>query len=223
MTYADVHVPGSPFKCNVGDGIVEDDIIAPLTDGGLESVPGETSDMLAFPSSKARSPQDFVIKFSGSGDLKASVTRPSGTEDDAEVVETGPDTYTVRFVPKETGEHLVNVKARRRHIPGSPFKVLVEAPAGGAGACKASGPGLEGGVAGQPCRFTVITRDAGPGGLAVAVEGPAKAEIQCHDNGDGSCDITWYPVESGEYMIHIRFADEAIPGSPFKVRNLSVA
>jgi filamin len=173
--------------------------------------------MLAFPSSKARSPQDFVIKFSGPGDLKASVTRPSAIEDDAEVVETGHDTYTVRFVPRETGEHLVNVKSKRRHIPGSPFKVIVEAPAGGATACKAYGPGLEGGNAGQPCKFTVITRDAGPGGLAVAVEGPAKAEIQCHDNGDGSCDITWYPVESGEYTIHIRFADEAIPGSPYKV------
>lgn len=81
---------------------------------------------------------------------------------------------------------------------------------------------MDGGNAGQPCKFTVITRDAGPGGLAVAVEGPAKAEIQCHDNGDGSCDITWYPVESGEYTIHIRFADEAIPGSPYKVRFLLV-
>lgn len=76
----------------------------------------------------------------------------------------GSDTYTVRFVPRETGEHLVNVKARRRHIPGSPFKVLVEAPSGGAAACKASGPGLEGGICCQPCSFTVITRDAGPGG-----------------------------------------------------------
>jgi len=218
VTYADAHVPGSPFKCRISpDGMPadEDDIMAVMGDD-LESA-GEFSDMLAFPSSKARSPQDFVIKFSGPGDLKASVTRPSGIEDDAEVVETGHDTYTVRFVPRETGEHLVNVKSRRKHIPGSPFKVIVEAPAGGATACKAYGPGLEGGNAGQPCKFTVITRDAGPGGLAVAVEGPARAEIQCHDNGDGSCDITWYPVESGEYTIHIRFADEAIPGSPYKV------
>ncbi|XP_066922248.1 filamin-A-like isoform X11 [Clytia hemisphaerica] len=220
VTYADAHVPGSPFKCRVGDGLVDEEII-PVTEQGVqEEAPDMFSDMLAFPSSKARSPQDFVIKFSGSGDLKASVTRPSGIEDDAEVVETGPDTYTVRFVPRETGEHLVNVKARRRHIPGSPFKVLVEAPSGGAAACKASGPGLEGGICNQPASFTVITRDAGPGGLAVAVEGPAKAEIQCHDNGDGSCDITWYPVEAGEYTVHIRFADEAIPGSPYKVNIL---
>ena len=56
----------------------------------------------------------------------------------------------------------------------------------------------------------------------MAVEGPAKAEIQCHDNGDGSCDITWYPVEAGEYTVHIRFADEAIPGSPCKVSKIHV-
>jgi filamin len=221
VTYADVHVPGSPFSCQIGPverQMVNDDImIADTVDGEEAELSGEMSETLAFPSTKNRSPQDFVIKFTGSGDLNASVTRPSGVEDDAEVVETGPDTYTVRFVPRETGEHLVSVKSRRRHIPGSPFKVLVEAPAGGAAACRANGAGLEGGVAGQQCRFTVITRDAGPGGLAVAVEGPARAEIQCHDNGDGSCDITWFPVEAGEYTVHIRFADEAIPGSPFKV------
>jgi len=220
VTYADQHVPGSPFNCQIGPKrqMVDDDMMTQFTvEGDQAELSGEMSETLAFPSSKTRSPQDFVIKFSGSGDLNASVTRPSGVEDDAEVVETGPDTYTVRFVPRETGEHLVSVKSRRRHIPGSPFKVLVEAPAGGAAACRANGPGLEGGVAGQQCRFTVITRDAGPGGLAVAVEGPARAEIQCHDNGDGSCDITWFPVEAGEYTVHIRFADEAIPGSPFKV------
>lgn len=219
IQYGDEHVPGSPFKCHIGDGrFPVDEEITMITDNDVQSFNvDETSDILAFPSSKTQAPQDFVIKFSGSGDLMASVTRPSGIEDPAEVVETGPDTYTVRFVPRETGEHLVNVKARRRHIPGSPFKVLVEAPAGGAAACHARGSGLDGGIACQPCRFTVVTRDAGPGGLAVAVEGPAKAEIQCHDNGDGSCDITWYPVEPGEYTVHIRFADEAIPNSPYKV------
>ena len=173
------------------------------------------SDILAFPSTKA--PKDFLIKFSGPGELKATVTRPSGVEDPADVIEAGRDQYTIRFVPRETGEHKVNVKHRNRHIPGSPFKVYVDAPSGGAKACKAFGPGLDKAVAGQPCKFTVNTRDAGPGGLAVAVEGPAKADIQCHDNGDGTCDITWYPVEPGEYTVHIRFADEPINDSPFTV------
>lgn len=173
--------------------------------------------IIGFTNNSINSISDFIFKFAGSGDLKASVTCPSGVESTADVIERGDDSYTAQFVPGETGEHLVNVKARRRHIPGSPFKVLVEAASGGVAACKATGPGLGSGVPGQPCRFSLITRDAGPGAVAVAVEGPAKSEIQYHDNGDGSSDITWYPVEPGEYSIHIRFADEVIPGSPFKV------
>ena len=218
VTYGEVNVPGSPFKCRISDGHPVDEEIKVIHSDDVHSTPDDMfSDMLAFPSCKACSPQDFVIEFSGTGDLKATVTRPSGTEDDAEVIERATDTYTVRFVPRETGEHLVNVKSRSRHIPGSPFKVLAEAPSGGAPACKAHGPGLEAGIAGQPCKFTVITRDAGLGNLDLAVEGPSKVEIQPNDNGDGSCDITWYPMETGEYTVHIRFADEAIPGSPSKV------
>ncbi|XP_065067168.1 filamin-A-like isoform X4 [Rhopilema esculentum] len=220
VTYADEHIPGSPFKCVVtGDKgrrrrPVEEDISA-VEQGVEESAPDSYSDILAFPSTKA--PQDFVIKFSGTGELNATVTRPSGVEDPADVMEAGRDQYTIRFIPRETGEHKVNVKHRGRHIPGSPFKVYVDAPSGGAKACKAFGLGLTKAVAGEPCKFTVNTKDAGPGGLAVAVEGPAKADIQCHDNGDGTCDITWYPVEPGEYTVHIRFADEPIPDSPFTV------
>jgi filamin len=112
----------------------------------------------------------------------------------------------------------VFVKNRGRDIPGSPFRVKVDAPKwGGAGKCSAAGPGLERGVVNQPANFTVWTRDAGPGGLAVAIEGPAKTEIDCKDNGDGSCSITYVPTEPGEYTVHVRFADENIPGAPFKV------
>lgn len=94
----------------------------------------------------------------------------------------------------------------------------MEAPKwGGAGKCSAAGPGLERGVVNKPASFTVWTRDAGPGGLAVAIEGPAKTEIDCKDNGDGSCSITYVPTEPGEYTVHVRFADENIPGAPFKV------
>jgi len=69
---------------------IDEDIIPMNEVGQQEEAPDMFSDMLAaIPSSKVQSPQDFVIKFSGSGDLKASVTRPSQIEDDAEVVETG--------------------------------------------------------------------------------------------------------------------------------------
>lgn len=60
--------------------------------------------------------------------------------------------------------------------------------------------GLEKGLTKEPCEFTVVTRDAGPGGLSLAIEGPSKADIQCKDNGDGSCNVTYVPEEPGKSL-----------------------
>lgn len=179
-------------------------------------------DLVTFGSTPAQ-PHDFVFDLKGYNmdDLETMVISPDGTELESDIIESGPKTYTIRFVPKESGEHTIYVRfksGRKKDIPGSPFKVFVEAPVwGGAAKCLAAGPGLERGVVNQTGEFTVWTRDAGPGGLAIAIEGPAKSEIKCTDNGDGSCNISYLPTTNGEYTVHIRFADEDIPGSPFKV------
>ena len=31
----------------------------------------------------------------------------------------------------------------------------------------------------------------------MAVEGPSKVDIDCVDNGDGTCEVTYVPVEAG--------------------------
>ena len=67
----------------------------------------------------------------------------------------------------------------------------------------------------EKSEFTVNTRDAGYGGLGLSIEGPSKAEINCVDNEDGTCTVDFVPTEPGDYTIHVRFADEEIPGSPF--------
>ena len=82
----------------------------------------------------------------------------------------------------------------------------------------AHGPGLSHGVSGQPCNFTIVTKDAGAGGLALAVEGPSKAEITCKDNKDGTCSVSYMPTCPGEYNIIIKFADQHISGSPFTAK-----
>lgn len=75
--------------------------------------------------------------------------------------------------------------------------------------------GLDSGVVNEKSEFTVNTRDAGYGGLGLSIEGPSKAEINCVDNEDGTCTVDFVPTEPGDYTIHVRFADEEIPGSPF--------
>ena len=81
---------------------------------------------------------------------------------------------------------------------------------------KAFGPGLQGGSAGSPACFTIDTKGAGTGGLGLTVEGPCEAQLECLDNGDGTCSVSYVPTEPGDYNINILFADTHIPGSPFK-------
>jgi filamin len=57
----------------------------------------------------------------------------------------------------------------------------------------------------------------GYGGLSLSIEGPSKADIECHDNEDGSCRVTYKPTEPGTYLINVKFADKHVPGSPFTV------
>jgi filamin len=59
--------------------------------------------------------------------------------------------------------------------------------------------------------FNIYTREAGAGGLSIAVEGPSKAELDFDDRKDGSCGVTYKVSEPGEYLVSIKFNDEHIP------------
>nr|XP_033814124.1 filamin-C isoform X2 [Geotrypetes seraphini] len=154
----------------------------------------------------------------GSQDMTAQVTSPSGKMDDAEIIDGEDSTYSVRFVPQEMGPHTVNVKYRGQHVPGSPFQFTV-GPLGEGGSHKvrAGGTGLERAVAGVPAEFSIWTREAGAGGLSIAVEGPSKAEIAFEDRKDGSCGVSYIVQEPGDYEVSIKFNDEHVPDSPFVV------
>ena len=65
--------------------------------------------------------------------------------------------------------------------------------------------------------FNIYTREAGAGGLSIAVEGPSKADIDFQDRKDGSCGVSYTCTEPGEYLASVKFNDQHIPDSPFKV------
>lgn len=87
----------------------------------------------------------------GNQEMTAQVTSPGGKTEDAEIIRGEDSTYSVRFIPQEMGPHIVNVKYRGQHVPGSPFQFTV-GPLGEGGAHKvrAGGTGLDRGVAGIP-------------------------------------------------------------------------
>uniref|UniRef100_A0A7N6FKU4 Calponin-homology (CH) domain-containing protein n=1 Tax=Anabas testudineus TaxID=64144 RepID=A0A7N6FKU4_ANATE len=165
--------------------------------------------------------RESLSGFSGEAsnqEMTAQVTSPRGKTEDAEIIKGEESTYSVRFIPQEMGPHTVNVKYRGQHVPGSPFQFTV-GPLGEGGAHKvrAGGTGLDRGVAGIPAEFSIWTREAGAGGLSIAVEGPSKAEITFEDRKDGSCGVAYVVQEPGDYEVSIKFNDEHIPDSPFIV------
>nr|XP_057923391.1 filamin-C isoform X2 [Doryrhamphus excisus] len=151
-------------------------------------------------------------------EMTAQVTSPGGKCEDGEIIRGEDSRYSVRFVPQEMGAHVVSVKYRGQHVPGSPFQFTV-GPLGEGGAHKvrAGGTGLERAVAGMSAEFSIWTREAGAGGLSIAVEGPSKAEITFEDRKDGSCGVSYVVQEPGDYEVSIKFNDEHIPDSPFVV------
>ncbi|XP_072402901.1 filamin-A isoform X4 [Diabrotica undecimpunctata] len=208
LKFADHHLEGSPFTVKVtGEG----------SNRQREKIQRQRE---AVPVTEVGSQCKLTFKMPGitSFDLSATVTSPGGVTEDAEINEVKDGLYAVHFVPKELGVHTVSVRYKDIHIPGSPFQFTVGPYRDhGAHLVKAGGAGLERGEQGELNEFNVWTREAGSGQLAISVEGPSKAEINFSDRKDGSCDVSYKVSEPGEYRIGLKFNDEHVPDSPFKV------
>ena len=99
-----------------------------------------------------------------------------------------------------------------KEIYKSPFEVNVGTYK--ESAIRAFGPGLYGGVVDHSAKFTVDTNGE-TGGLGFSIEGPSKAKINCHDNGNGTADVSYLPTAPGHYAVHILCDGEDIPKSPY--------
>ncbi|XP_050531190.1 filamin-A isoform X2 [Daktulosphaira vitifoliae] len=208
LKFADHHVVGSPYTVKVtGEGSnCQREKIERKRDAVPQTEVGSNC--------KLTFKMQNVLPF----DLSSTVTSPGGITEDAEVNEIEDGLFAVHFVPKELGVHTVSVRYKDIHIPGSPFQFTVGPLSdGGAHRVHAGGSGLERGEQGQPCEFNVWTREAGQGSLAISVEGPSKAEIDFKDRKDGSCYVSYTVSEPGEYRVGIKFNDQHIPDSPYKL------
>jgi len=208
VKFADEHIPGSPFLVKItgeGSGKASESKHRQQNAADVTHVGSQCELSLKIPNTKL-------------SDLDASVTSPSGVTEKCDVSEVATGQYSIKFVPKEMGVHTVSVKHRGIHIPGSPFQFTV-GPITDIGAHKvrAIGPGLEKGEVNVPGHFNIYTHEAGAGALSVSMEGPAKPEVDLRDLKDGSCEVQYVCTEPGDYLVTIKFNDQQIPDSPFKV------
>ena len=129
------------------------------------------------------------------------------------VEDNGNGSVAIHYQPTEAGPHSLDVRHNGEHVQGSPYKF--HASPVEEGKVFAYGPGLTHGTCGESANFVISTKGAGTGGLALAVEGPSKADINCIDNKDGTVNVSYLPTAPGEYKLSARFAGDHIEGSPF--------
>ena len=198
------HIPNSPYHIAVNSSV----------DASAIRVYGEClepgrlfTDMWA----------EFFVDYkkAGKGQLEVKVSGPGGGEE-LECTEVEDGLCKVRFHvdSEEAGEYKATVLFADEEVPGSPFTMLAAWKTDPA-KVKVFGAGLEGGITQQWAEFTLDTSKAGNGDLNMSIEGPCEAKVQVDEQGEGIAEVKFLPEEPGEYKVHVTFADEAIPGSPF--------
>ena len=61
-------------------------------------------------------------------------------------------------------------------------------------------------------------RDAGPGHLSATVHGVRNDVVAgVRDNKDGTYDVTYTPQAPGAYVVDVKWDDEHVEGSPYRV------
>ncbi len=129
-------------------------------------------------------------------------------------------TFTLKVEPQEAGIHLLQIRYRGQDVKGSPFKLKVGNPPDASKVC-VLGPGIQDGVlATYEGKFVVETKGAGQGHLTVRVRGPKGAfrvELSRKSEKDRTVLCRYDPTLADQYVIHVKWSDVYVPGSPFHV------
>lgn len=134
---------------------------------------------------------DFIVDMSKMGNqmttgkLACAIFDPKGKNIPSKIVQDN-EVLRILYTPFEAGPHTIELSYDNLPVPGSPFVVHVKAGCDPT-RVRAFGPGLQAGCfANKKAAFVVETREAGMGGLSLAIEGPSEAKMNCKDNRDGN-------------------------------------
>lgn len=182
----------------------------------MKSVFSSTSTSTSTTTTKTSSTSSTKITRIETSRFTCKITDSRGNTIQSKLSADSDDLLKIMYTPTEAGKHTIDCAYDNVTLPGAPFVVDVK---GGNDVTRvrAYGPGLQGGLPNQPAKFTVETKKAGVGRLSFAIEGPSEAKLSCVDKKDGTCEVSFLPSAPGEYDITVRFDDQEIPGSPFKV------
>jgi len=188
---------------------------------------------------RMKSPAQFTIhaadrdgnhKTTGGDDFDVFIEDPLFDQLPATIKDNGDGTYTVEYLPKEPGNHHIDVVLRNKifpldyeHVKNSPIDVKVKSGTS-AENCIAEGPGLKDGIKDTfPAEFKIYAKDRdgnpikeGGDNFLVKIVDPDGNEVPCDikDNGDGTYDCNYQPERDGPHKVAVTLDDTHIKDSP---------
>lgn len=219
LCYDNMPVPGSPFVVHVKSGCdpTRCKAFGPGLQGGFINQKGKFS---------------VSTREAGLGGLSFSIEGPS--EAKMTCVDNRDGSCDVEYMPTEPGVYDISIRFADKHIPGSPFKVVVDGVAqhvapGDYRSVKLYGPAVETlqVYEGIPASFFINVADAGAGLIGVEMtssEGGAVENYEVEERGDGNYLVTFIPPKQNTTIsAKVSFAKHNVPGSPFVMRVLPPA
>ena len=150
-------------------------------------------------------PQDLPL-------LKATLKRPSSDKEEPVKVKANSDnSFSVSFVPREQGEHLISVKKYGKHVRGSPFSVMVTEPEADNSIGRPCGVGLEIPGLKLPEDFNLLT------GTLKRPNSSQEEPLKLILNSDNTLSVSFVPQETGEHLVSVMKNKQHVTGSPFSV------
>uniref|UniRef100_F1KPG9 Filamin-C n=1 Tax=Ascaris suum TaxID=6253 RepID=F1KPG9_ASCSU len=201
ITFADIPVAGSPFRCEVVDPkkVFIKGISEPLT---------------------VRQAANLIVdrESAGNGELTIEVADPTGQMLPLDIVKSPSGEDQISFLPVKLGQYKINAKLSGFQVQGMPQIFLVEEQA----KPMLYGNAIERAVEIDEPTSVVFDAKQLKGNLKVDVRGPKKIKVRhtANKRADGTTEIVFTPNEVGRYTIDVEFNNRAIGGSPFDVEVL---
>ncbi|EYB91193.1 hypothetical protein Y032_0209g2104 [Ancylostoma ceylanicum] len=199
VTFGDVPVAGSPFKCEV-------------VDPKKVRVKGLSDALLL----RHATVINVDRRQAGAGDLTVEVNDPTGAPLKVEMLKSPGGEDRATFLPNQTGPHKVNVKVAGFQIPGYPQTILVS---------EQQQPSVYGAAIDHSIKIDepaslIFDPKGNNGGLKVNVVGPRENKVRhkVMRRPNGTSEVVFSPEEVGAHIVHIDFNNKPIAGSPFTVR-----
>ena len=197
--YKGVHVKNSPFSVCINDLFAVGEI--------PENFTGKVKEPVSFSVTALADPGSTMFTAVAHGATSQSCI--------GEVIPQDDNMFKVMLTPTEQGRYTVDVKLGESHIKGSPFCIDVVDP----GKCKIIGKLPSSLHLNEAVSFKVSTAGSGQGALSAKcdLDGDSMVSVILKETGIDTYSVTLTPLGIGTAIVHLLFAGDPIPGTPFTV------